>query len=983
MKVTKAPTKLKYEPKYDAEKFGDKLHLAQEGDAISRSAYIGQETPTKGGIVRELNLDPELLAARMVRPTYNEQPQDVIVHGTEGDDTGDTALRGEDNGAKHFFYGLGGDDTFYATIGVDEFHGSSGNDTVTYQDSTSAVEVDLSLDSDNPNGRGKEGYAQGDQYYHIENVTGSAFADKLSGNAEGNKLDGRGGSDTLDGRGGNDTLIGGGGNDTLIGGAGADTLDGGKDVDTASYEESNAGVQVSLTSGTATGGHAEGDTLERIENLIGSDHADVLEGDKNANELRGGKADDSLYGFAGRDTLIGGTGKDTLFGGEGDDRLFGGKDDDTLIGGAGADTLDGGQGRDEANYSDSGSAVTVNLSGTSSGGTAEGDTYSNKSVEDARGSSHNDKFHGTETANRFWGEKGDDTFYGDEGADEFHGGEGIDTANYKASDAAVIVDLEGSAGQVGSLIGQTQFDLSSSGVFTSSGRLVEDVAAGTGQGGDAEGDRLFSIENLTGSKNSGNELYGSGADNVITSYGVDDVIDARGGDDTIRAYSSLAHKIDGGEGNDTIHVHDDENTVSWQQNFGIWQTGVSINGGAGEDTVDFHQSTWVWPDVYYDDHPNAGEPHPDAGELANGGIRVNMRDENVDARHDGEGPDHGRISSGQYEIYGYNMDSGDVRADDKHKVIGSIDEVENISGTQYRDHIHGSDADNEFWGNGGSDYLHGYDGDDTLRGGEGDDMLEGGEGDDILVGGAGADVLDGTGANWGTTYDGINPKVGVRFEEGGIDTASYEGSNATEVDGNLVGVHVNLETGHTQYGHAEGDTLIDIENLTGSDHADTLIGDSQANTLMGAAGADSLSGNAGDDTLIGGAGADRLDGGYGNDTLIGGEGADSFEFGLNFMTNESHAAITDFEIGVDTISIEGFTWEQIQEGMSQQVEPGVTNPDLGLGQDVVVANPDLINAGSYTSQEGYNTVITIGDSTITLENTLASDLSEADFGFTA
>ena len=94
------------------------------------------------------------------------------------------------------------------------------------------------------------------------------------------------------------------------------------------------------------------------------------------------------------------------------------------------------------------------------------------------------------------------------------------------------------------------------------------------------------------------------------------------------------------------------------------------------------------------------------------------------------------------------------------------------------------------------------------------------------------------------------------------------------------------------------------------------------------------------------------------------------------------SSIADFEIGVDTISIEGFTWEQIQEGMSQQVEPGVTNPDLGLGQDVVVANPDLINAGSYTSQEGYNTVITIGDSTITLENTVASDLSEADFAFT-
>ena len=214
IKATKAPTKLKYEPKYDAEKFGDKLRVADESDAVSRQAeYIGQNTPTKGAIAHELSLDPQKFTNKTVTHKHHEHLEDVTIHGTEGNDP---ELRGEDNGAKHYFYGLGGDDTFHATRGADEFHGTDQNerngDTVTYEDSPSGVEVDLAGDR-----RGKGGYAEGDRYVHVENVTGSAFADKLSGNHEGNKLDGRGGSDTLDGRGGDDTLIGGGGNDTLIG----------------------------------------------------------------------------------------------------------------------------------------------------------------------------------------------------------------------------------------------------------------------------------------------------------------------------------------------------------------------------------------------------------------------------------------------------------------------------------------------------------------------------------------------------------------------------------------------------------------------------------------------------------------------------------------------------------------------------------------------------------------------------------------------
>ena len=120
-------------------------------------------------------------------------------------------------------------------------------------------------------------------------------------------------------------------------------------------------------------------------------------------------------------------------------------------------------------------------------------------------------------------------------------------------------------------------------------------------------------------------------------------------------------------------------------------------------------------------------------------------------------------------------------------------------------------------------------GDDTLEGGTGDDTLNGLAGNDTLIGGVGADALDG-----GT----------------GTDTVSYAGSSAA--------VTVSLVAGATNTGgDAEGDTLSNIENLTGSAHDDSLTGDVNANTL---------SGGAGDDRLWGDAGADTLDGGDGTDT---------------------------------------------------------------------------------------------------------------------
>ncbi|MBU1788964.1 MAG: type I secretion C-terminal target domain-containing protein, partial [Alphaproteobacteria bacterium] len=131
---------------------------------------------------------------------------------------------------------------------------------------------------------------------------------------------------------------------------------------------------------------------------------------------------------------------------------------------------------------------------------------------------------------------------------------------------------------------------------------------------------------------------------------------------------------------------------------------------------------------------------------------------------------------------------------------------------------------------------------EALVAGTGGDTLNGLGGDDWLIGGLGADVLNG----------------GTNGFEG--DTAVYRNSAS--------GVSVNLSTNSGTGGDAQGDTYSGIENIMGSNFADTLTGDALANILYGLDGADTLSGLGGADTLIGGAGQDTLTGGDGADTFV-------------------------------------------------------------------------------------------------------------------
>jgi Ca2+-binding RTX toxin-like protein len=259
-------------------------------------------------------------------------------------------------GGNDDIFGWGGADIIIGGDGADDINGGAGSDWSDYRDSTSGVTVSLIT------GAGFGGYAEGDQLTSIENLSGSWYDDFLIGNDSANILSGLGGDDILKGGGGADTLNGGSGDDTLKGGGGADELNGGAGNDTANYFDSGAGVFVYLGGDVASGGDAEGDNLNSIENVTGSAYHDDIWGSDGANVLRGNGGADTLKGFGGNDQLFGGDGNDTLYGMDGNDTLRGEDGNDTLNGGVGDDTMIGGIG-DDTYYVDSAFDVVTEAAG--------------------------------------------------------------------------------------------------------------------------------------------------------------------------------------------------------------------------------------------------------------------------------------------------------------------------------------------------------------------------------------------------------------------------------------------------------------------------------------------------------------------------------------------------------------------------------------------------------------------------------------------
>ncbi len=168
-----------------------------------------------------------------------------------------------------------------------------------------------------------------------------------------------------------------------------------------------------------------------------------------------------------------------------------------------------------------------------------------------------------------------------------------------------------------------------------------------------------------------------------------------------------------------------------------------------------------------------------------------------------------------------------------------------IVGDINADKIQGRLGDDTLLGDGDQDWLIGQSGNDLLDGGNLSDRLYGD--DPSILSATGQDTLFGRGGN--DTLDG--GLEGDRLDGGpGIDLVTYRTSRA--------GVEINLFDNTFSGGYAEGDQLINIEQIQGSLFNDLMIGSTGNDFFFGNAGDDTIYPIGGIDTLFGDAGFDQV-----------------------------------------------------------------------------------------------------------------------------
>lgn len=199
------------------------------------------------------------------------------------------------------------------------------------------------------------------------------------------------------------------------------------------------------------------------------------------------------------------------------------------------------------------------------------------------------------------------------------------------------------------------------------------------------------------------------------------------------------------------------------------------------------------------------------------------------------------------DISGWSFQDWNAFSGNTDRVIINGSALANhITGSSEDDIIDGGDERDTILGGGGNDSLIGGADRDSLIGGAGHDTLRGSNGYDTLIGEGGHDEILGGGGN-----DLMLGGMGDDLMDGGGNRDRADFSTAA------AGISASLLTGlATGDGN---DTLVAVEELTGSGFADLLEGDDGDNRLDGGAGNDTLIGGLGRDTMLGGDGVDTAD----------------------------------------------------------------------------------------------------------------------------
>lgn len=690
-----------------------------------------------------------------------------------------------------------------------------------------------------------------------------------------------------------------------------------------------------------TQGTESPDIITGKDRLFSDD--DTIYGNGGNDIIDGANGNDHLYGGTGNDIVFGGSGRDKLFGGEGNDLLVDDNDahDQQFYGGSGSDAIFAGAGNDTLRGDSFGAVNKINIEVSEDGHGSLGEA-----VVDL------DHDHAVDYSDYLSGGAGDDSMTGGFGADVLEGGDGADRLYGDWQDDPT--DLwnnstfwNDSIGFVGNAVAVAQ-DLSSSTYY-----WVPDAHLYDGR----------------------DEIDGGGGDDYINGGGGSDVLEGGSGDDTIegdaRLYWGAVHSDSAAD--DVLKAAVSAPYQAYTEN------NDHIDGGGGQDLlIGGHGADVIYGgmenDTIYGDWT--------AAEYAESNLYKRL--DGADTLSGGHGND--RIYGGG----GKDTINGDVG----HDTLFGDDGNDLIRGGSGRDVIHGG-ADNDTL-NGGhdNDTIYGGGGDDSLYGGEstliaeegwvftlpgGSDRLYGGTGNDWLRGHDGADFLFGEDDNDRLVGDA----GGDRLDGGsGIDTAIYTYSGARS-PGLEDGVEVSLRTGLGKYADAEGDTLVNIENLQGSQFNDVLEGNDGENRLtgmdgddviMGAGGNDKLYAGDGDDTLKGGAGSDWIrghdgrdviDGGTGNDRIYGDGDADVFLF---------YAGGQDGQGPADSVSAVGSGYDIVYD-----FEAGLDRIQFETSRQTNVVDSFGELMTSHVRQENGHTHIEIGEAHVVLVDVSTDQLSATDF----
>ena len=783
-------------------------------------------------------------------------------------------------------------------------------------------------------------------------ATGDDFLDGMAGD---DIIIGGGGNDTLNGGGGNDYISAGDGNDIINGGSGGDRIDGGEGNDTVDFSDSEEGITVNLTSGTASGGDAEGDRLTNIENINGSSFNDTFIGAAGVHVINGGAGFDTIDYSASNEgitvdlstnTVSGGnaegnqiSGIENIMGTEFDDILTGNSSDNSFGVVQVTDTINGGAGSDSVSYEDSIENGQTQLGGltidlvneTVSGLGVNGNSLTD--IENVTGTFNGDTIIGNDednilnglidTGDTILGNGGNDTIYVD-GISELNrsdGGTGDDTVIYRHD-------------RINSLtynLGSNNFE---NFIIDEQSRNTFIRVNGTEAGERLEDQRTFS------SDTSGVEFNGFGGDDILIGGSNNDIFDGGTGNDF----------IDGGAGRDRVLYGNNQGQFIVNLVAG---TAVFANGEI-DQLINIEDVTFQNGDNIF------------IGNNANNNIRINDGNDSI---FSGAGDDTVVIQSGG----GTDILNGESGIDTLQTTTSLGDATINLLAGTFSS-SDGSQAnifgfENVTTGN-GDDLIIGSDVSNTISANDGDDQVFAGDGDDLIID-------ENRGGN--DLYDGGAGSDTVDYSDLGLGD-----SNGLSID--LVsGVVINSSDN-------EQDTLLNVENIIGGFQDDFISGNSEDNTLDGSLGDDVIFGLDGDDTLIGNVGADSLQGGDGDDTIIidgddvwysGDEGIDT----LIYIARNGFVPVTNFNYALDQGGFENAEFgagnDTIYGGASDNsISGGAGNDTLfGFGGDDTLiggAGADSLQGGDgndrivfdendswWSGDAGIDTAVYVGDSNIT------------------